>query len=881
MEAFNKTIPNIIFAIIVLASANITAQNAGFDKPVTARYDSISLKEILKDISLTTHVRFSYSPGQIDDTKKVSVSFDNLPLHLALDKLFENMKIKYEWLDEYIILKRSPEKTSTSIPGQQNIFTLSGYVRDSSNGEFLPGATIYLKDQKTGTTTNNYGFFSLTLPEGKYNSQISFVGYEPVYNEISLFADMRLNLKLSLQLQKLDEVIVSSIQTVDINFRKRASQSNITSATVAREPSLMGEPDVIKSLEFQPGIVFYGDGSSYFHVRGGNYDQNLVILDEAPIFNPSHLLGLFSPIIPDAIKSADIYKGDFPVNFGGRLSSIIDIHSKDGNKNQFSASGNIGLIAARGTIEGPIEKGESSYFISFRKSYFDAYLKPIIPTLQSLYFYDFTGKINLKITANDRIFLTIYNGKDVLRTKQGIDDSNGLNWGNLGSTFRWNHIMSSKAFLNSSVSVSNYDYQLFTSVKNNSYWDSKITHLGVKEELSYFANPNLTLKSGLELSHYDFNPGNYTSPGNAGMVQVSPVSSQEFAFYSGAEQAVIPWLRINYGLRFRFWADLGKAFVFQYDALHNPTAINYYAKDEPYFTHTSLEPRISASFKTGNLSSFKLSYCRNYQYLNLITNTLSPFNSLEVWLPSGPNIKPQYADIYDLGFMTSLGLFDFQTDLYYKNLYNQIGYKYEANMLTNPFVEGELRQGKGNSYGLEIGISKSIGNFSGQLSYTYSRSMLQINDLNYNRWFPSNFDRPQNFSMNIAWQLKPHWMISADYRIMSGLRFTSPSSFYNYRGIQVPLYTEQNNDQLPAYRRFDISTTINLNKKKQRFNHSLNFSILNLFNAKNPIFIYFNKTQTANGKLLIPADTYNMELLTPSIRFTYGVIPSVSYQFRF
>ena len=866
---------------IFIIPAGTAAQNISSEKNITAHYDSLSLKEVIKEISKKTQIRFSYSPEQIDENRKITVSFENLPLHLALDKLFMNMPIRYEWLDEYIILTRSAVKSNTSQSGIQIKHVLSGYIRDSSSGEFLPGATIYLKDQKIGTTTNSYGFFSLSLPEGKYEPQVSFIGYERLQNNISLFTNTRVDLELSPRLQKLDEVIVSQIQAEDVNFKRRASQSSISSASVARAPSLLGEPDVLKSLEFQPGIVFYGDGSSYFHVRGGNYDQNLVILDEATIFNPSHLLGLFSPIIPDAIKSADIYKGDFPVNFGGRLSSIIDIHSKDGNKNQFSASGNIGIISSRGTIEGPIEKGESSYFISFRKSYFDAYLKTVLPALQSLYFYDFTAKINLKISSNDRIFLTLYNGKDVLRIKQGTDDNAGINWDNLGSTFRWNHIIGSNAFLNSSVSVSNYDYRLYTSLNNNWYWDSRITHVALKEELSYFINPNFTWKSGLEVSFYDFNPGNYYVPSNAGNVQVSPVKSDEVVLYSGVEQTVHGWLQINYGMRLRQWTNLGAAFVVQYDANHTATAINYYQKNEPFYTHASLEPRLSASIKTGKFSSLKFSYCRNYQYLNLISNTISPFNSLEVWLPSGPNIKPQYADIYDLGFMTSLGLFDFRTDLYYKKLFNQIGYKYEANMLINPFVEGEIRQGKGSSYGIEFSIIKSIGNFSGQISYTYSRSMLQIEDLNNNRWFPSNFDRPQNFALNLSWQLKPRWTLDIDYHVMSGLRFTSPSSFYNYRGIQVPLYTEQNNDQLPAYSRFDISTTIRLNKKEQRFNHSLNFSILNLFGKKNPIFIYFNKTKSPDGKLLIPADTYNMEILTSSIRYTYGIIPSVSYQFRF
>lgn len=877
------------FAILLLSCIfqGARSQNSSpFNQKVSGNYNNKTLKEVLTAIHEQTNVRFSYSPDKIPENTKVVVSFSNISIVDALEKVFQDLPVRYELVDNYIILKKAKEKAKEEIPEikqEEKRVTFSGYIKDGGTSEFLIGATVFFKELGTGTITNNYGFFSHTVPPGKYTAEISYLGYERLIQNVELKSNIKYDFEMQVKTNALEEVVITSFQAEDIVFRMRGGQSRMTASFVAKKPSLMGEPDVIKSLEFQPGISFNGDGSSYFHVRGGNFDQNLILLDEATLFNPSHLLGIFSPIIPDAVSNVDIYKGDFPVNFGGILSSVIDIHTKDGNKNRFSGSLDLGLIATRGTIEGPIKKDASSYFLSFRKSHFDIFLKPSTPNLKGLYFNDFTSKINLKLGAKDRMFLTFFAGQDYLRTKTGVDDQSGLNWGNQTLTLRWNHVFGSQMFLNSSFYTSNYEYRLYSSVNKGEYWKSSIANQSLKEELTWYTSPLTTWKMGLKLSAYQFNPGNFIGNAVISENRVSPANSMETSIYAGAEQEINSWMKLNYGLRLVSWANFGEAFVIRYDSLQQPISENIYEEGKQYYSYTDLEPRISLSFKTGNQSGIKVAYSKVNQFLNLITNSISPFNSFEVWLPSGPNIKPQSAHIFDLGYTKVLPpkMISFQVNAFYKKMDNQIGYKYHANMLLNPYIEGELLQGRGWSYGLELTAKKELGKVTGQLSYTWSRSFMKINGLNNNKEFPATCDKPHNFTAAISYQRRARWMYSMDYCLSSGARVTTPTSFYYYQGYQVPQYSKLNNDRFPVYSRLDVSASHRLNKKESRFSHYLNFAILNLLGKQNPIFVYFNKTENVDGKLIIPIDKLNDNTLVPSVRYTYWIIPSITYQLKF
>lgn len=858
-------------------------QTSPLDQSVSGSYFNEPLKNILADIESSSKVQFSYSSKRVPADKEVSISFNNTPLHEVLEELSYQVPISYELVDGYIVLRKGQIKNSNEAERiENNKFTLNGYIQDTTNGEYLIGATVYVKELELGTISNRYGFFSLTIPEGKYSVLLSYIGYFDIELPLDLISNVKLDFKLKPALEHLEEVRVTSIQREEQLFELRASQAAIKPEEVVHTPSIMGESDVIKTLEYQPGILFYGDGSSYFSVRGGHYDQNLILLDEATIYNPSHLLGIFSPIIPDAVKTVDIYKADFPVNYGGRLSSVVDIRTRDGNKNKFAFSGYAGIISLRGTVEGPLKRDASSFFVSFRRSYFDAWLKNSNENLENLYFYDFTTKFNIRLGHRDRLFFTLYKGEDIYRTKSNSGDG-GLNWGNTSATLRWSHIFGSRVFLNSTLYTSRFDYYLHTDWTRGIYWNSKVANTALKEELTFYATPRIEWKYGLKLGFYDFNPGNYYHPDFPDRYRVSPSKSSELVLYGGANHEVLPWLRLNYGVRFVSWSDFGKSFVYSYNERYLPTGRTDYDDGEKYFEHHAWEPRISVSFRTGKFSSIKASYNRNTQYINLITNSVSPFNSLEVWLPAGPNIKPQYADIVDLGFIKSSkysGL-TLQTDIFYKWMYNQIGYEYHANMLVNQFIEGELRQGKGWSYGFEMSLKKQGEKLNGSIAYTYSRSFLQIDELNGGKEFPATQDRPHVMNLTCNYKLRPHWLLAVNYSISSGSRFTSPTSFYNYRGYQVPVYTEQNNDKMPFYRRLDFSSTWKLNRKPSRFNHSLTFAVYNMTGRENPIFIYFNKTVDEDGNLIVPVDRLNPSKQTTSMRYTFKILPSLSYQFNF
>jgi len=872
----------VFLACLFFLSAEMFCQQTNLDKTISVSYKGESLVKVLTDIEKKADVRFSYSPRKIPENEKITVTLDHVSLRKALQEIFLSLPVRYELIDEYIVLKKGPVKSLEDADQQEKKITLNGYIKDNKTGEVLIGATVFIKELELGVITNNYGYFSITLPPGRYTMILSYIGYRELQQKVDISTNTKFDFSLLSDPEELEEVTISSFQKEEVIFKMNSSKSEILPSFVKLQPSLMGESDVLKTLEFQPGISFYGDGSSYFHVRGGYYDQNLILLDDATVYNPSHLLGIFTPIIPDAVKSVDVYKGDFPVQYGGRLSSVVDIRTNDGNKNAFSGSASIGLISTRASFEGPLKKEASSFFVSFRRSYFDLYLKPSQENLLHLYFYDFTTKVNIRLGKKDRLFATIYRGKDSFRTKNEDADTTGINWGNTTATIRWNHIFGSRVFMNTTMYSSRYDYYLHSSIQKGEYWNSRITNFSLKEELTFYATPVMKWHFGIKLGFYAFNPGNFYSENQLEDYQVSPINSSELVFYSGAEHEVFPWLKLNYGLRFTTWANYGESFVVHYNEDYNQDFTEYYEKGEKFYTHRSIEPRLSASFKTGRISSIKASYNRTNQYINLITNSISPFSSLEVWLPAGPNIKPQYADILDLGYVQAFASdrITLYTDVYYKWMYNQIGYEYHANMLVNPEIEGEIRQGDGWAYGFEIALQKEGSNLNGQIAYTYSRSFLSFQELNEGRIFPSTQDRPHVLNLSVVYQARPRWLLSANFTQASGTAITTPTSFYNYRGYQVPVYSEQNNDRLPPYTRLDLSTVIQLNKKKKKFNHSLTFSIYNMLGIENPIYLNFNKT-LVDDELFVPADKLNPPDQTSSMRYTFKMLPSFTYQFKF
>jgi hypothetical protein len=640
---------------------------------------------------------------------------------------------------------------------------------------------------------------------------------------------------------------------------------------------------MLKSLDNLPGISFQGEGSSFFSVRGGQTDQNLILLDEAPIFNPSHLLGLFTPVIPEAIKHTEVYRADFPVQFGGRLSSVIDIRARDGNMQHFSGNASLSPVSTRFSLEGPLKKDASSYFLSFRVSTFGWLVKAANPSVENFYFADFNSKFNIRLGKRDRLYLTLFSGKDLFINRSG-DVRSGLEWSNSSGTLRWSHVYGSRLFSNTTVYISQYDYSLYTDYDNRTAWNSDITHSCLKSEFTWYLSPRHSLKYGISIGGYFFNPGNYSVQGtNLDTMRVSEVNSGEFVAYAGDEVEPFPWMKIKAGVRLSAWNDYGEAYSIVYDNQYQPVSFKKYAKGEQYYSKLSAEPRLSVSVKTGKYASLKASYNRTNQHVNQISTSISPFSALEVWLPSGPNIHPQYADMIDLGFLMSWPekSVEVSADFYRKWMANQIGYQYHAAMFLNPYLEGELRQGDGVAEGFEVMIRKNLGRLTGQLAYGYTRSTLTIAGLNGGRAYPSRQDRPVDLSLALGYMLRQRWTVNFNGMIMSGMPVTTPTGWYNYRGTTVPVYGRQNNDRLPAYKRVDLSSTWRLNRKERTFAHQLTFTLYNFFNNRNYAFLYFSKTEGDDGKFYIPADKLNPGEMVATYRYVYSFVPSFTYSLKF
>jgi hypothetical protein len=856
----------------------MSAQQMDLERKISLNFKG-TLDNLLKEISDQAGIEFSYSPGRINAEQHISYVNENQTINEILIDLGRIAKFQYSVVNDYIVLK--PAGRESAMRGR--VHTIRGVITDSTNSEAMIGATVYIKETGTGTISNSYGFYSLTLPEGAYTLQSSFLGYSQQLTRVDLKKDIVHNFIMKQIPFTMKEIVISSVNNEKMVFSSLAGQTTIDPAQVQRQSAALGETDMLKALDHLPGISFQSDGSSYFSVRGGAHDQNLILLDDAPIFNPSHLLGLFTPIIPEAVKHTEVYKADFPVQFGGRLSSVVDIRTKDGNLQRFSGNASIGPVSTRFSLEGPFRKNSSSWFLSFRVSTFGLLVKAANPSVDNFYFTDFTSKFNFRLGPRDRIFITLFAGKDAFINNPGAI-RNGLEWSNTTGTLRWSHIYGSRLFSNTTLYASKYDYSLYTNYDNKVYWNSDITSTNLKSEFTWYLNPRNSMRFGFNVSGYFFNPGNYLNSERAlDTMTVSQVNSSEIVLYAGDEAELTRWMKLNIGFRISNWSNYGEAFNIVFDNDFNPVSRNEYAKGVRYFSSNFIEPRASLSLKTGKLSSVKISYNRTIQHISQINNTVSPLNALEVWLPSGPNLKPQYSDIYDLGFVKAWPAreIELSSDIYYKNLYNQLGYASHAGLFLNPYMEGELRQGKGYGYGFEIMLRKKSGRLTGMIGIGRSRSFLRIRDLNNNRWYRSHQDKPLDFSVSVDYRLGPRWTVNMNMVYTSGMALSTPSGFYYYRGKQVPYYHGLNNARLPAYRRIDLGSTWQLNKTGKTFQHFFNLSFYNFFNTHNYAFINFNKIEDSDNKYYIPADHLNPQRQINTYRYIYSIIPSFTYSLKF
>jgi len=770
---------------------------------------------------------------------------------------------------------------------KQDNLTISGYIKDASSGETLIGVNIFIRELQNGTTSNVYGFYSLSIPPGTYNLEFSYLGFEKQVQTIKLDKNTKLDIEMQEEGLALEEVVVIAEREDNNVSNSEMSVNKMNIQTIQKLPALLGEVDVIRSIQLLPGVTTVGEGASGFNVRGGSIDQNLMLLDEAPVYNSSHLFGFFSVYNPDAVKDVKLYKGGIPARYGGRLSSILDVRMKEGNNKRFSGSGGIGFIFSRLALEGPIIADKASFIVAARRSYIDILAGPFLSDdLKDtrLNFYDLTLKANYKINENNRIFLSGYLGRDVF----GFGGGQGFNWGNATTTLRWNHLFSDKLFSNFTAFYSNYDYELkFGEDSSNRFdWNAKIINYSLKPEFSWYLNPDNLITFGGQGIAYVFEPGNAigVSEGESSDISLDNKYAIEASVFLENEQTINSNLSFHYGLRFSYFNYTGKGRAYEFEEgtpgiRRAPVSFEEFDQWESIQTYNNLEPRASVKYQLNNSSSLKASYNRMAQYLHLVSNTTAS-TPVDVWTPSTNNIKPQIADQVALGYFKNFkdNTFVTSTEVYYKRFDNMVEYIDGADILLNEFLEGDLLIGKGRAYGLEVQIEKKKGKLTGWLSYTLARTERQVDGINKNEWYASRFDQTHNFSSTLFYDLNKKWSFSANFVLNSGTPATFPTSRFEQQGFIIPNNSNRtrNNLRIPVYHRLDLSATLqNKQKEGKRWKSFWVFSIYNVYARRNPFSIYFQQQEVrpTNG------DPIQTEAIRLSVVGNF--IPSIAYNFSF
>lgn len=773
----------------------------------------------------------------------------------------------------------------------QEKFTISGTVIEESSGETLFGVNIIVTELQAGTVTNEYGFYSLTLPNGEYEVVYSSIGYASKRTQVSLTTNIKNDIALSTDTKSLDEVV---IETDRERFNVRSPQmsaNKLTASTIKKIPVVLGEVDVIKSLTMLPGISTAGEGASGFNVRGGSADQNLILLDEATLYNSSHLFGFFSVFNPDAIKDLTLYKGGIPARYGGRVSSVLDIYQKDGNKRNYHTSGGIGLVASRLLLEGPIKKDKASFLLGGRSSYAHLFL-PLFDNDNIAYFYDLNTKLSYNLNENNRLFLSGYFGRDVFK----ISESFGNIFGNTTLNLRWNHLFSDKLFSNLSFIYSDYYFGLELSFVEFKF-DSGIRNYNLKYDFTHYFSENIDLRYGLNSIYYKFNPGDVKPTSETSAVNSAKMTDKyawENAVYAEANIKISDRITAQAGLRLSTFNRLGQSELFLYEN-NNPllynNALEIYEKAKPIDTvsfdrnetiksFAHLEPRLGISYLLDDNSSIKASYNRMAQYIHLISNTTSP-TPFDIYAPSGKYIEPQLADQVAIGYFRNFNKYSLEVETFYKKVQNRLDYIAGADLIANNAVEQILLNGEARAYGFEMLLKKNTGRLQGWVAYTLSKSEQRTpgrtpieSGINNGDWYNASWDKTHDVSITASYDLSNKWSFGANFIFQTGLPTTFPEGQYIYNDMVVPVYEARNSSRITPFHRLDFSATwtpkgkVSNSNRKSRWKGEWVFSIYNVYNQKNAASISFRENE----------DTKQNEAVRLSI---FGIIPSVTYNFKF
>lgn len=776
---------------------------------------------------------------------------------------------------------------TVTINAQQR-FTLSGTITDQDSNENLIGVSVAIPDIQTGTITNEYGFYSITLPRGVYKIQISYLGFNTVTRTITLSENVSKNFRLQSNVENLNEVIITKSSEKTNISTPQMSVNKLSSATIKEIPVVLGEPDVIKAITLLPGISNAGEGTSGFNVRGGAVDQNLILLDEATLYNSSHLFGLFSIFNTDAIKDIKLYKGGIPARYGGRVSSVLDIYQKEGNSKEFHGNGGIGLVTSRLLIEGPLKKNKSAFLLSGRSSYAHLFL-PLFDISNKAYFYDINTKINFKINNKNNIYLSGYLGRDTF----SVDDTFKNVYGNSVLNFRWNYLFSEKLFSNLSMIYSDYIFDLDLSFLEFNL-KSGIQSLNIKYDLKHYVSDKIKLQYGINNYYYKFNPGDITPNTETSGINERLLTNKfalESAAYIDVEHKLSHKLALSYGLRLSSFFRLGQD---EFDIYENDQPVVWnntfkiYEKAEAIdniaFKRTdvikdfyNLEPRAALSYQFNSNSAVKMSYNRMSQYLHLLSNTNAP-TPLDIWAPSGRYIKPQILDQFAAGYFLNFSndMYSIELESFYKKIQNRIDYIDGADLIANNNIEQAILNGRARAYGLEFLLRKNKGRLKGWIAYTLSKSEQQTPGrtpeefgINNGEWYKTPYDKTHDISLTSSYKLTKSWKINTNFVFQTGQPVTFPNGQYVFNGITIPNYNGRNENRLTAYHRADIAFNYTpKTKSKQKLQSSWDFGVYNIYNRRNAASIDFNR----NG------GTGRNE----ATRFAvFGIIPSLSYNFKF
>lgn len=757
-------------------------------------------------------------------------------------------------------------------PGEK--VSLNGYIKDYTNGEVLIGATISIKGKGIGVATNNYGFYSLKLPKGTYEIDFNYVGYKTVAKKVALDVSTRMNVELTPDTHSLQEVTVTADRK-DANVkRNEMSAQKIEIGTIRKIPALMGEVDLIKAIQLLPGVVSAGEGTSSFSVRGGGIDQNLIILDEATVYNASHLMGFFSVFNNDAIKNLTLYKGDIPATYDGRLSSLLEVNMKDGNSKRLSGSGGVGTISSRLTLEGPINKDKTSFIVSARRTYADLFLKLSKDEKirnNQLYFYDLNAKINHRFDDNNRLFISGYFGQDVFKNKDA-----GFDFGNSTFTIRWNHLYSKSLFSNLSLIYCNYHYGLESSMSDESNfdWRYKMRDFGIKYDFSFYRSPEATYKFGYQSTFHKLSPGTVTSSGGTTSYDpyvLSDNNALEQAIYTTGDYKLSDKLSIKTGLRLNVFSNVGGATIYHYDENYNSTDSTVYRNGRFIKTFFRLSPRAGMTYQLDAHSSVKANYSRTNQFLQMASNSTAG-TPLDLWFTASPNIKPQTCDQYAVGYFHNFldNSIEASVELFYKDMHNTIDFRDHAQLLLNKKLDGELRFGKSHAYGAEFLLQKTKGSTTGWISYAYSHSVRTIDGVNNNNSYVAPYDRPHSIYIVANHDFNLKYSLGANFVYASGQPVTYPIARMNVGNVIVPVYSNRNEYRMPDYHRLDVSLTYKPQRKKKRlWEGEWNFSVYNIYAHKNAWAINFK------------GDQDNPYQTKAEMTYLFTFIPSVTYNLKF